>query len=92
VVVVVERMSEDVVAEVAAVALQFAVGQRFISAHELARDALRGPRCPRPYCTVFTCISYQLAQTSRESRRDASCRRYQSAAPSRCTLPQDAAA
>src|SRR5690348_12356630 len=23
---------------------------------------LRGPRSPRPYCTVFTCMSYQLAQ------------------------------
>ena len=39
VVIVVERMREDVIAEVAAVALQFAVGQRFISAHERARDA-----------------------------------------------------
>ena len=23
---------------------------------------LRGPRSPSPYCTVFTCMSYQLAQ------------------------------
>ena len=67
VVLVVERVREDLVAEVAAVGGELLVGERLVAADELPGvAALRRPRSPRPYWTVFTCMSYQLAQNVRE--------------------------
>src|SRR3954464_6198643 len=43
---------------------------------------LRGPRSPSPYCTVLTCMSYQLAQKVDRMPPWCVMSRYQSAAPS----------
>src|SRR5258708_38646172 len=43
---------------------------------------LRGPFSPRPYCTVFPCMSYQFAQNVERIPPWCVISRYQSAAPS----------
>ena len=94
VVVVVERMGADLVAEVAAVARQLFVGQCLGAAHRARRARGSAGRARRaPYCTVFTCMSYQLRpERATGCRRDASCRDTSRRRPPRCTWRRGAAA
>ena len=63
VIVVVERMRADFRAEVAAVLRELFFAQASPARTPVRRArVLRLPRSPAPYCTVFTCMSYQLAQ------------------------------
>ena len=62
VILVVQRMGEDVVAEIAAVGIERRVVQRVGTADQFAGHRAARAALPRPCCTVLTCMSYQLAQ------------------------------
>ena len=62
-IVVVERMGADRVAEIDSGSRRVLLPTSLRSADQIAVDArLRWPRSPAPYCTVLTCMSYQFAQ------------------------------